>query len=210
MTPSDPRWVKICGITNPADAELCAAAGANAIGLNFVSSSLRRVGLDAARQIANAIRGRVELVGVFADESKERLQELQAELGLDWLQLHGAEPEALVASLPRAYKACRVGSRADLVRAFGYPGDRVLLDALVPGTLGGTGARFDWNLLDGQALPARWILAGGLTPDTVRDAIQKLRPFGVDVASGVELEGEPRRKHPEKIVAFVRAVQRSG
>lgn len=207
MTTASGRWVKICGITNLADAQACVAAGASAIGFNFVPSSRRFLEPRLARDIADAVRGHVELVGVFADESVEHLQALFSELGLDWLQLHGNEPPELVARLPRAYKAFRVGSFSDIERALGYPGQRVLLDALVEGELGGTGASFDWNLVPNGVDRARLVIAGGLTPENVATAVRVLSPFGVDVASGVELAGKPRLKIAEKILAFVRAAR---
>lgn len=204
-------WVKICGITNPEDARLAVEAGADALGLNFVPSSPRRVSEAAAGEIAAAVRGRVELVGVVADLPPEALQRLRDQLGLDRLQLHGSEPpEVLAALLPRAYKALAMGAETDRERAARYPGDRLLLDAQVPGRLGGTGQLADWRACAAVAAERAVVLAGGLRADNVAAAIHAVRPWGVDTASGVEQHGDPRRKDAEKMAAFVRAAQGAG
>jgi len=201
------RWVKICGVTNVADAVVAVAEGASALGLNFVPSSRRYIDPRSAREIARAVAGRAELVGVFADEPVEKMETLRTELGLDWLQLHGAEPPELVARLPRSFKALGVVSPEDVERALSYPGERVLLDAKVGSALGGTGVTFDWSLVSTGPHAARLIVAGGLHPGNVGDAIARMSPFGVDVASGVEPPNDPRRKDADKIRAFVRAAR---
>lgn len=198
------RWVKICGITNVGDAEHAVRAGASAIGLNFVPSSRRRVELEVAREIAEVVRGRIEVVGVFADEPAERLVEIAAAVGLDRLQLHGNEPAELVADLPRAFKALGVAGAADVIGARAFPGELLLLDAKVQGASGGTGHTFDWSLLGEIVAERRIVLAGGLTPDNVQDAVRRVKPYGVDVASGVEPPGSPGQKDAEKILRFVR------
>lgn len=203
MTRSRSPWLKICGITSPEDAELAVRAGADALGLNFVPGTKRFLGSDDARAIVQAVRGRVELIGVFADQSAETLLEARERIGLDWLQLHGDEPPELVARLPKAFKAMSVAQRADLERALAYPGERLLLDAKVEGQRGGTGVCFEWSLLEGLADRSRLIVAGGLRPDNVAELVRRVSPFGVDVASGVEMEGAPRRKDPKKVVEFV-------
>lgn len=207
MTSSPRPWVKICGVTCREDAELCVELGADAIGLNFVPSSRRYIDAETGAAIARALAGRVEVVGVFANEPFERLCALKEALALDWLQLHGDEPEALVARLPRAFKAIGVATHADVDRALAYPGDRLLLDAKVPTALGGTGTRFDWSLLAGRHLSDRVVVAGGLRPDNVGELVREVAPFGVDVASGVETATDPRRKDPAKVEAFVRAAR---
>ncbi len=192
-------WVKICGITSVEDARLAADAGADAIGLNFVPPSPRRVDEADARDIADAVRRRVTLVGVVADLDAAAMRALRQRVGLDLLQLHGSEsPELLEAVLPYAYKAVRIGSPEDVDLADSYAGDRLLTDARVEGTLGGTGASFDWRLVQELAARRPLILAGGLTPDNVASAIRSVRPWGVDVASGVE------RSRREKDAALVR------
>lgn len=199
-------WVKICGITSVEDALAAADAGADAIGLNFVPASSRRVDEVAAGAIAGAVRGRLTLVGVVADLDAAAMRALRDRVGLDLLQLHGSEsPELLEAVLPQAYKALAVGSREDVELADAYAGDRLLVDARVEGALGGTGVGFDWRLVQGLAARRRLILAGGLTPGNVAHAIGVVRPWGVDVASGVE--SDPRHKDAAAVRRFVAAAR---
>lgn len=171
-------WLKICGVTSEQDARLVADAGADAIGLNFVASSKRRVDEASARRIADSVRGRVELVGVVANETPERLRALVEAVGLDWLQLHGDEPASLLQQLPPAFKAVGIERAFDVARAAEYPGERLLVDAKHGGTSGGTGQRFDWTWVEELAKTRRLILAGGLTPENVADAVASVNPWG--------------------------------
>jgi phosphoribosylanthranilate isomerase len=124
------------------------------------------------------------------------------------LQLHGAESsEELELLLPNAYKAVAIAGPEDVARASEYGGERLLVDAKVPGELGGTGARFDWSLAVPLTKRRDLIVAGGLTPENVAEAMRALSPFGVDVASGVEMRQNPRAKDPAKLSAFVAAVR---
>jgi phosphoribosylanthranilate isomerase len=204
--PSEPRYVKICGITRVEDAALCIEAGASAIGLNFVPTSKRRVDENVARAIVDAVKGKIETVGVVADLPPAEMQRLRTEIGLDWLQLHGDEPDAVLTEmLPLAFKAVRIGDAEEARLAEAVPGDRLLADAKVSGELGGTGAHLDWFLVRRLAEDRVLILAGGLTPENVAQAIQLVRPWGVDVASGVE--SAPGIKDPAKVRAFVGAAR---
>ncbi|MGZ3418424.1 MAG: phosphoribosylanthranilate isomerase [Polyangiales bacterium] len=201
--------VKVCGITSVEDARACVAAGVSSIGLNFVPSSPRVVDVATARAIAASVD--VLVVGVVADLSVEEMLSLRKEANLGCLQLHGDEPPAaLEPLLPHAYKAIRVGDEADVARADLYPGEHVLCDAKVEGVLGGTGKRVDPALVASLARRRKLTLAGGLTPGNVESAARAVRPFAVDVASGVERAGDPRRKDHEAIRAFVEAVRRAG
>lgn len=202
-------WVKICGITRVPDALLAADAGADAIGVNLVPSSPRRVDEVEARAIADAVRGRVTVVGVVADLDAPAMRALRDQVGLDLLQLHGDEsPGLLEEMLPAAYKALRIGGPLDVARAGRFGGDRLLVDARVEGALGGTGQSFDWRLVEELARQRRLILAGGLTPDTVARAVGSIRPWGVDVASGVERSA--RDKDPDAVRHFIRAAREAG
>lgn len=202
-------WVKICGITNLEDAELAIQAGADAIGLNCISSSPRAVTGGVAREICENCKGRVEVIGVVADLTTDVALALRENTGFSALQLHGREsPRELAMLLPRAYKAVRIGVPADIAPAVEFGGDRLLVDAKVDGMLGGTGVRVDPALVVDLARQRRIVLAGGLGPDNVAEAIRAVRPFGVDVASGVESEADPRKKDPDKLSAFVRAARR--
>jgi phosphoribosylanthranilate isomerase len=201
-------FVKICGITSVDDALLAIAAGADALGLNFVPSSKRVVDIATAAHIAASVGDLVELVAVVANRSLQELEELRVATGIRWLQLHGTETsEELEWLLPSAYKAVAIAGSADVERAGEYGGERLLVDAKVAGELGGTGQRFDWSLAVPLARRRDLIVAGGLIPDNVADALRALRPFGVDVASGVEVPGNPRAKDPTRVRAFIDAVR---
>ena len=201
--------VKLCGITSVADAELCVAAGADAIGLNFYPRSPRFVSVDSARTIAASVKGRVLIVGVFVDASFETIAETIREVGLGCVQLHGDEPPELLARfLPHAYKAIRVRDQRSIEDAQRYGGEHVLLDAFVPGEPGGTGRTFAWELAAGLARKRRVTLAGGLVPGNVAAAIAAVRPYAVDVASGVERA--PGIKDEALVRAFITAAKQAG
>lgn len=200
--------IKVCGITSIEDAEACLDLGVDVIGINLVPQSPRAVSVGEARAIAEAIGDRGRLVLVVANRSANQLRELREATTIDWLQLHGDEPIDLVESLlPYAYKAVRIGGVEDVELARRQPGELLLVDAKVEGMLGGTGKAPPFDLVAPLARERKLVLAGGLHPDNVADAIGAVRPFGVDVASGVERAGEPRRKDKARIEAFVRAVR---
>jgi phosphoribosylanthranilate isomerase len=203
--------VKICGVTTVEDAVACVDLGADAIGLNFVPASPRRVDVATARAISDAVGDRALVVGVVADLGQGQLERLRREANLGCLQLHGDEPpDALRPFLPHVYKAIRVGSVADVEAADRYPGEHILVDAKVTGALGGTGIRVDPTLVVSLARRRKLTLAGGLRPDNVADAIAVVHPFAVDVASGVERTDDPRRKDLDAVAAFVAAVRHQG
>ncbi|TKD10390.1 phosphoribosylanthranilate isomerase [Polyangium fumosum] len=200
--------VKICGFTRVDDVEAAVSAGADMIGLNFVSGSPRRIDVTLARALVSAARGRVEIVGVVADLDPARVAELVAEVGLDRVQLHGDElPEVIDALGPRAFKALRIGGAEDVALAARYGGDLLLVDARVPGQQGGTGVRVDPALVVELARARRVLLAGGLGPDNVAEAVRVVRPWGVDVASGVE--SAPGIKDERKMRVFVSEARRA-
>ncbi|MFZ5894397.1 MAG: phosphoribosylanthranilate isomerase [Myxococcota bacterium] len=209
MSATAALWVKVCGITREEDARTAVSAGASALGLNFVPRSKRRIGVETARRIADAVRGEVELVGVVADESLERIRELVEQVGLDWVQLHGEEPAAFSSSITRAFKALGIAGAADVERARSFPGERLLLDTKSGGVTGGTGLVFDWSLVRELASERQIILAGGLTADNVASAVTQVSPWGVDVAGGVEVEGDARRKDSLKVAAFITNARRA-
>lgn len=204
-------YVKVCGITCIEDALDAVRAGADWLGFNCVPSSKRYLGPESIRSIVARLRalGAPALcVAVIADVGRARAAALLGELGVDRLQLHGDEPEAeLVALGPRAFKALRVADAADVARAQAFPHEPLLVDAKVPGQLGGTGHTLDWGLVEPLARARALILAGGLTPGNVARAVERVQPWGVDVASGVEVAGDPRRKDPEKMRRFVDAAR---
>jgi phosphoribosylanthranilate isomerase len=198
--------VKICGLTSVADAEACVRLGADAIGLNFVPTSSRRVDEARAREIVAAVGDSTLVVGVVAGLPLERMRALREATGVGCLQLHGDESaDDVGALLPHAYKAVRVGSAEDVARAESMPGDYVMVDARVEGTLGGTGKTFDWGLVVSLAQRRKLVLAGGLTPENVGAAITQVHPWCVDVASGVERTGAPGVKDLARVQAFIAA-----
>jgi phosphoribosylanthranilate isomerase len=204
----EPIYVKICGVTRVSDALFCLEAGASAIGLNFVPSSKRRIDETTAKDIVAAVGGRLGVVAVVAGLSVDEMRGLRARTGIHWLQLHGDElPAALEGVLPHALKAVRIGNAADVGATRIYGGERLLVDAKVEGELGGTGAAFDWRLVQDLARTRAVLLAGGLSPENVGDAVRVVRPFGVDVASGVE--SAPGIKDPARVRAFVAEARRA-
>ena len=178
--------VKICGLTDVHDALSAVEYGADALGLNFWPASPRYCPLDVAATIVEAVARDVRLVGVFVDPSADDVRVVRA-LGVRWVQLHGDEPvDALAPWLPEAYKALHLASSAELDVARSWPGEELLVDARLPGMPGGTGLRCDWPLAARLAADRPVWLAGGLSPENVEEAVRAVRPYGVDVASGVE------------------------
>ena len=202
-------YVKVCGITHLDDALGAIAAGADVLGFNFVPESRRRVDVELAREIIAHIRGQILAVAVVANLPTREALELLAATGADRLQLHGDESqEHLLALGARAFKAVRVGTASDVAGAAQFPGHPLLVDAKVEGQLGGTGRTVDWPLVAPLARARALILAGGLTPENVEDAVRLVQPWGVDTASGVDRAGDPRRKDPDKMRRFVAAARR--
>ncbi len=198
--------VKICGVTTERDALACVDAGADAIGVNRVQASSRWVALDRAAAIVRAVGDRALVVGVVADEPIDVLRAWRDETKVGCLQLHGHEDAGAVAALlPHAYKAIRVASDRDVAEAAAMPGEFVMVDAKIDGALGGTGHTFDWGLVVELARLRRVVLAGGLTPQNVGVAVRRVRPWCVDVASGVE--SSPGKKDIEKVRAFIEAAR---
>lgn len=203
-----PVAVKICGITCVEDAELCVAEGADAIGLNFWPDSKRYIGVETAREIVAAVGARVLTVGVFVDAGYDEIARVRDATGIRCVQLHGDEaPELLERFLPHAYKAVRVRDASSIERARAFGGEHILLDAYVPGHAGGTGATFPWELATELAAQRKVTLAGGLQPENVTVAVASVKPFCVDVASGVEPQSSPRRKDPARVRAFIAAAK---
>lgn len=199
--------VKICGITNWADARRAVHLGADYLGFNFYPGSPRYVAPEKVRRILRRLQGRAIPVGVFVDAPVRQMREIARHTGLRVIQLHGSEPPRVVAALARdftVWKAIRVRGKATLgrVRRFA-PAQAILLDAYRRGAKGGTGQTFDWELARQAGKKARIVLAGGLTPQNVAEAIHRVRPFAVDVASGVERRAG--KKDAGKMRAFLNA-----
>jgi phosphoribosylanthranilate isomerase len=199
--------VKICGITRVEDALVAAHAGAHAVGLIFYAGSSRLVSHDTARRVVNALPPFVTPVALFVDATAAEVERVIAEVRPQLLQFHGDEPPDFCESFDVPYiKAAKVRPGVDLLQyARRYPSAKgLLLDAFVNGSQGGTGSTFDWALIPDQ-LPLPLILAGGLHQDNVADAIRRVRPWAVDVSSGVE--AAKGIKDAAKIAAFIRGAR---
>ena len=199
--------VKICGITRVEDALAAAAAGADAIGLVFYAKSPRAVDIEQAREILAALPPFVTSVGLFVDAERSELERILASVPLDLLQFHGDESVQQCEAFGRPYiKALRVKAGDDIAAQVArYPSAQgILLDAYVEGVPGGTGEAFDWSLIP-QTLSKLLILAGGLRPDNVAEAVSRVRPYAVDVSGGVE--ASKGVKDVEKVDAFIRAAR---
>lgn len=209
--------VKICGITSLTDAQAAADAGADAIGLNFYAESSRFVQQETAQEICQQLP-QLTKVAVFVNESVTTMAQLAQQIGFDTIQLHGDEPPETIAELSnfnviRAFR-CQEPD-LQMVQQYWHQCEQlaalpkaILLDAYAPGQYGGTGQSLDWHQL--QPLPTSlegvpWLLAGGLTPTNVAEAIQLAQPHGVDTAGGVEIQ--PGQKDPLQIAQFVQAAR---
>jgi phosphoribosylanthranilate isomerase len=202
--------VKFCGITNLDDALEAARLGAWAIGLNHYPPSPRFCEPGAAVEISAALKRRLEVVGVFVNPTLDEVVAAAENESLTMVQLHGGEGPAFCREAARrtgckVIKAVRVHSTADVRGAEAFRTDFHLMDAHRPGTHGGTGESFDWELLADRRSEVPLILAGGLTPDNVDEAIAAAHPFAVDVASGVE--AEPGVKDHALMAAFAERAQ---
>jgi phosphoribosylanthranilate isomerase len=201
-----PMRVKICGIRSLDDALQAAEAGADALGLNFVEGTPRYVTPAAAAAIVAALPPFVCAVGVFWDHSPAHVAAVVAECGLGAVQLHGAEPPEVVATMPRpVLKTIKVRDAADLGQMDRYKPAAFLLDSPARWSEGEARTPISWALAREAGGRGRVILSAGLTPETVGDAVRVARPWGVDVASGVE--AAPGRKDPVKVARFIRAAR---
>jgi phosphoribosylanthranilate isomerase len=201
--------VKICGLTEPADARRAVELGAWALGMVFWHESARACTPDAAERIGAEQRRRVELVGVFVNATLDEVADTAERARLSVVQLHGDEGPAYCREVARrtgckVMKAVRVKDRSSLTALEAFHVDLHLLDAYVPGSPGGTGEQLDWDLARRHRGPTPVVLSGGLTPDNVGRAIAVTRAYAVDTASGTELA--PGRKDPAKLAAFFQAV----
>lgn len=198
---------KICGITRVEDALAAAAAGADAIGFVFYEKSPRAVTIEQAQRIVAALPPFLTTVGLFVNAGRDALREVLASVPLDLLQFHGDESQADCEGHNRPYiKALRVRAGDDITAQMAqYPSaSGILLDTFVEGVPGGTGEAFDWALVP-HDLPKPVILAGGLSPENVRAAIARVRPYAVDVSGGVE--ASKGIKDADKIRLFIREVR---
>ena len=200
--------VKICGIRTEADAVMAAEAGADAIGMIFAPGARRQIDAAQARRIAAALPPFVTKVGVFVNEPLDRVRALVESIRLDAVQLHGDETPEDCATVREwgvtVIRAIQVAGPLDAGVLRALPVHAVLLDTYRPGVRGGTGETFDWSHAVPVARCMPVILSGGLRPEFVAEGVRMVRPYGVDVSSGVETDG---RKDPAKIQAFIAAAR---
>ncbi len=200
--------IKICGIKTLIDARAAIDAGADYLGFNFYPKSVRFIGKEICAEITSVLKNehpQIKLVGVFVNSTVDEVKNVLETCSLDLAQLHGDEtPEMFAQLVPRAFKAFR-GIPSDVV---GYERSDVpafLVDAAVKGVYGGSGVTADWSAATELAKKYPLLLAGGLTPENIADAVRQVKPWGVDVASGVE--STPGEKDAAKMSAFVKAVR---
>jgi phosphoribosylanthranilate isomerase len=200
--------VKICGITNVVDGQAAAAAGADMIGLMFYNKSPRHITLLQAVEISRALSPYVLRVGVFVDPDADFVLRAIQECGLNLLQFHGNESSEFCTQFGvMSMKALRVRDEASIETLADFHTDAFLLDAYSKNGLGGTGEKFNWDLaIAARKFDKPIFLAGGLTPENVEAAVRQVRPFAVDVSSGVE--SAPGKKDTAKVAAFIAAAKR--
>ena len=199
--------VKICGVTNAGDARAAVEAGADALGFVFYEKSPRHVTIPAGAGISKQLPAFVIRVGVFVNAPREEVVRAIGECGLNLLQFHGDEtPEYCSQFGLMSMKAFRMRDAGVLKEMVKYQTNAWLLDAYSLEAVGGSGEKFNWDLaVEAQKFGKAIFLAGGLTPENVAEAVRKVRPFGVDVSSGVEIS--PGKKDPAKVRAFINAVK---
>jgi phosphoribosylanthranilate isomerase len=200
--PASPVRVKVCGVTSVADARAAVVAGADMIGLNFHPGSKRCITVERAREIVAALPSHVWRVGVFVNAERAEIERVQRELALDAIQLHGDEDPALCRGFAvPVIRAVHLRHAGDAARARDtFAADFLLCEGDTGAAYGGAGAGFDWEWA--REVPReRLVVAGGLTPENVAAAVRALRPFAVDVASGVE--SAPGVKDPARMAALV-------
>ncbi|HSU54874.1 MAG TPA: phosphoribosylanthranilate isomerase [Candidatus Dormibacteraeota bacterium] len=205
-----PVKVKICGITNLPDGLAAANAGADAVGFVFYEKSPRATTVEAAAGIARELPSELVKVGVFVNPTEELVIQARDRCGLNILQFHGDEsPEFCLQFGVMSMKAFSIRDRLSLTALGDYKTDAWLLDAYSPGQIGGTGHTFNWDLAVEAGKHGRPIfLAGGLTPENVEEAVRRVRPYAVDVSSGVEAAAG--RKDHAKVSAFIQAAKGAG
>ncbi|HUL51097.1 MAG TPA: phosphoribosylanthranilate isomerase [Candidatus Nitrosotalea sp.] len=205
-----PVRVKICGITNVEDALDAAGAGADALGFMFYAASPRNVSITTAADIIRRLPPFIAVVGVFVNATEDMIRKTATECRLDVLQFHGDETPEFCLRFPqwRVCKSFRVQSAESLSSLTAYRTDAWLLDGFAAGKRGGTGTRFDWNLaVEARKLDRPIVLAGGLTPENVADAVCFVQPYAVDVSSGVEASiGKKDRRKVREFIAAAKEV----
>ena len=198
--------IKVCGITNPEDAIAACELGADALGFIFFNGSKRYIEPEKARDIVSELPPFISTVGVFVNQDLSEIESTVETVGIDAVQLHGDESADFCSKIPfRVIKAVRVKESVDADAVELYPVQAILFDKHTDDMYGGTGKSFDWSVLSGVGISKRIILSGGLTDENVAEAIRTVRPYAVDVSSGVE--DSPGKKNHMKIRKFIEAVR---
>jgi phosphoribosylanthranilate isomerase len=202
-----PIRIKICGITRYEDAKAAASIGVDAVGFIFYPKSPRYIAPEDAAAIIAGLPPFISRVGVFVDETPERVVAIARTAGIDTLQLHGTESPEFCAMMPLpVIKGFSINAVTDLSKLDGYRTSGFLLDTWSPDQRGGTGKTFDWSIATEACRKSdRIILAGGLNPDNIREAVETVHPYGVDINSGVEIR--PGEKNPHKMRELVQIVR---
>lgn len=201
--------VKVCGITNAEDASRAVDLGADALGFIFYKGSKRYIDPRDARKIISSLPPFISAVGVFVNQGIPEIVEAAGVSGIDTVQLHGDETPEFCAMLPyKLIKAVRVKDKVNAAEVELYPVRAILFDKHTDDLYGGTGTSFDWGVLKGIKISKKVILSGGLTPENVSGAIKIVKPYGVDVSTGVE--DSPGKKNHTKMRKFIEAVKNGG
>lgn len=198
--------IKICGITSVEDAILAADLGADALGFMFYRGSKRYIPPETARDIINRLPPFIVTVGVFVNQKLDEIRYLKEKVGFDIVQLHGDESPEFCRELgERVIKAIRIKESVNSKEVESYPSRAILFDTYSQKGYGGTGESFRWEVLRELKTTKKVILSGGLTPENVSEAIKIVKPYAVDVSTGVE--ERPAKKDPEKLKKFIEAVR---
>ena len=198
--------IKICGITNVRDAHSASELGADALGFIFYPGSKRYIEPERAGEIIHSLPPYLTTVGVFVNQSLQEIDSVREKTGINLVQLHGDETPEFCAGLPfKSVKAIRVKEPSDLKRVELYPQEAILFDKYSDAEYGGTGESFSWDWLCGLNTDKKIILSGGLTPGNVSDAVDRVKPYAVDVSTGVE--ESPGKKSEDKMRKFIQAVR---
>jgi len=200
--------IKICGITNLEDALAAVEYGADALGFVFQPKSPRAITPELAKRIVSALPPFTATVGVFVDRNKEEIEKIAQSVSLNIVQLHGSEPPDACQMSRKVIKAIRVRDLTDLEPLKSYRVSAFLLDTYSPHIMGGTGQIFNWDIAVEAKKFGRIILAGGLKPENVEEAIRWVQPYGVDVATGVEGNKKGKKDH-RKLKLFIEKARRA-
>ena len=200
--------IKICGITNKADAHASVEYGADALGFVFYTKSPRSVDQERVKEIIVSLPPGITTVGVFVDEEQDRIKQIISYTGLDVIQLHGSESPEDCKIHNKVFKAIRVKDLSDLDQLAKYDVSAFLLDTYSPDEYGGTGKIFNWDIAVEAKKYGNIILAGGLNPDNIEAALKHVKPYGIDVSSGVEGSTKGIKDH-SKLKLFIEGVRKA-